>query len=64
VDGADSRADVFAKSVRVKTTHLGYKKTVKKVARKNAREHRFHCEEFNAEVTVEQYFQRSRYLLD
>jgi hypothetical protein len=62
--GAESRAEVFARSVRIKATHLGYKKTVKNVAKVNAQNHRFYCEEFKAKVTVEEYFQRSRFPLE
>lgn len=57
-----ARANAFAKGVRVRTTHLGYRKTIKSVARVNARQHSFNAEEFG-NVTVEQYFQRSKRLL-
>lgn len=54
------RATAFVKGVRVQTTHLGYKKTVKSVSNKTARTHKFKVEEFNnQEMSVEQYFQRS-----
>lgn len=54
------RATAFVKGVRVQTTHLGYKKTVKAVSNKTARTHRFKVDEYNnQEMTVEQYFQRS-----
>ena len=48
----------FIRGVRVKTTHLGYKMTVKRLARFNARQHKFYSEDFGA-VTVEQYFKKS-----
>ncbi|KAF7329744.1 Argonaute-like protein [Mycena kentingensis (nom. inval.)] len=52
-----ARATAFAKGVRVRTTHLGYKKTVKRVSDKTARTHSFACAELNnAVVTVERYF--------
>ncbi|KAH7923516.1 Piwi-domain-containing protein [Leucogyrophana mollusca] len=53
-----ARMSVFAKGVRVKTSHLGYKKTVKTVAHMNARQYRFQCDELGGQVTVEQYFSR------
>ena len=51
----------FVKGVRVKTTHLGYKKTVKKLHRANARQHKFDSGDFGV-VTVEQYFKRSIFI--
>lgn len=54
-----ARYSTFANRVRVKTKHLGYKKTVKSVSNLTPRQHRFYCEEFRAEVTVEEYFKRS-----
>ncbi|KAJ7481492.1 argonaute-like protein [Mycena latifolia] len=51
-----ARVNAFVKGVRIKTTHLGYKKTVKSVYNKTPREHRFDCAEFGGEITVEQYF--------
>nr|GAT44419.1 argonaute-like protein [Mycena chlorophos] len=54
-----ARITAFVKGVRVKTTHLGYKKTVKKASDRTARTHSFACAELNNEVvTVEQYFRR------
>ncbi|GBE83588.1 hypothetical protein SCP_0506430 [Sparassis crispa] len=52
-----ARASAFVRGVRVKTTHLGYTKTVKKLATVNANQHRFNAEGFG-EVTVAQYFQK------
>ncbi|TBU46218.1 argonaute-like protein [Dichomitus squalens] len=52
-----TRLRTFVRSVRVKTTHLGYRKTVKGLANVNARQHKFTAEGMG-EVTVEQYFQR------
>lgn len=48
----------FVRGVRVKTTHLGYKKTVKKLHSKNAREHKFDSGDYGT-VSVEQYFKKS-----
>ncbi|KAJ7672569.1 argonaute-like protein, partial [Mycena polygramma] len=53
-----ARPTAFVKGVRVKTVHLGYKKTVKSVFNKSARQHRFDCAELGGLVTVEEYFKR------
>ncbi|CAK5264708.1 unnamed protein product [Mycena citricolor] len=54
-----ARATAFAKGVRVKAMHLGYKKTVKRVADKSARQYTFECSDFGGQrVSVEQYFKR------
>ncbi|KAG9307964.1 ribonuclease H-like domain-containing protein [Chiua virens] len=52
-----ARMEVFCKSVRIKTTHLGYKKTVKKLARHNAKTYKFETPEYGL-VSVEAYFKR------
>ncbi|EMD37096.1 hypothetical protein CERSUDRAFT_84117 [Gelatoporia subvermispora B] len=52
-----ARANAFAKGVRVKTTHLGYTRTVKAVAQITAKQHKFATEEYGS-VSVEQYFQK------
>ncbi|PCH37525.1 argonaute-like protein [Wolfiporia cocos MD-104 SS10] len=52
-----ARMNAFVKGVRVKTTHLGYTKTVKAVSKHTAKTYRFKTEDYG-EVTVEQYFQR------
>lgn len=58
-----ARPTAFVKGVRVKTLHLGYKKTVKAVSPKTARTHRFKVQEYNdQEMTVEQYFKKSEHL--
>lgn len=50
----------FVKGVRIKTVHQGYRKTVKTISKKNAREERFKCEDMgNRMVTVEEYFNSS-----
>ncbi|KAG6907598.1 hypothetical protein DXG01_008216 [Tephrocybe rancida] len=51
-----ARANAFARGVRIKTTHLGYKKTVKSLASFNSRQHSFDSE--FGKVTVEMYFKR------
>lgn len=56
-----ARPNAFAKGVRVKAMHLGYKKTIKSVSNLTARQHRFHVAELNREVTVEEYFRLSKY---
>ena len=53
-----AQASTFVRGVRVKTTHLGYKKTVKKLARASARQHKFDSGEFGT-VTVQEYFKKS-----
>ncbi|KAJ7178055.1 argonaute-like protein [Mycena filopes] len=53
-----ARVSAFVRGVRIKTLHLGYKKTVKTVFSKSARQHRFDCAEFGGMVTVEEYFRR------
>lgn len=55
-----ARMEVFCKSVRIKTTHLGHRKTVKKLARHNARTYSFDTPEYKR-VTVEEYFKRSKF---
>lgn len=54
-----AQASAFVRGVRVKTTHLGYKKTVKKLAHVNARQHKFDSGDFG-KVSVEQYFKKSK----
>ncbi|CAA7266206.1 unnamed protein product [Cyclocybe aegerita] len=52
-----ARPAAFVRGVRVKTTHLGYKKTVKKMSNLTARQHKFKADEYGGrEVTVEEYF--------
>ena len=57
-----ARMGAFCRSVRVKTTHLGYRKTVKCLAHQNARQYTFQCDELGKrKVSVEQYFLESEY---
>lgn len=53
-----AQAAAFVRGVRVKTTHLGYKKTVKRLHAANARQHKFDSGDFGT-VSVEQYFKKS-----
>ncbi|KAI0057312.1 argonaute-like protein [Artomyces pyxidatus] len=53
-----ARMATFAKGVRVKTDHLGYRKSVKGLAKFTARQYRFDCQELGGMVTVEDYFSR------
>ncbi|KAJ6558191.1 ribonuclease H-like domain-containing protein [Mycena capillaripes] len=50
----------FAKSIKVTTTHLGFKmrKPIKAIASTSARNTTFNCEEFGGKITVENYFAR------
>lgn len=54
-----ARMEAFCKGVRIKTTHLGYRKSVKKLARHTAKTYSFDTPEYG-KVTVEQYFKRSK----
>lgn len=54
-----ARVNAFVKGIRVKTTHLGYKKTVKALSTVNARQHIFEVAEFGGNISVEVYFKRS-----
>lgn len=47
----------------MQTTHLGHRKSIKEVSHFNAKQYKFRAEEFGADVTVEQYFRRSKLLL-
>jgi len=51
-----ARPSAFVRGVRVKTTHLGYKKSVKTVSNMNAKQYKFNAAEFGRDVTVEEYF--------
>lgn len=51
-----ARMEAFCRGVRVKATHLNYRKTVKCLARQNARQYTFTCDELGGRVSVEQYF--------
>lgn len=47
----------FLKDVRIQTSHLGYRKTIRAVADVNAKQHRFQSEKYG-DVTVEEYFKK------
>ena len=51
----------FVSGVRVKTTHLGYRKTIKKLHWASAQQHKFDSGDFGM-VTVEQYFKKSMFI--
>ena len=53
-----ARPNAFAKGLRVRTTHLGHKKGIKKVVDVTAKQHTFVAEGMGT-VTVEVYFKRS-----
>lgn len=55
-----ARIDTFVRGVRVVTTHLNRKKTVKRSSNWTARTHKFEWEEEGREVSVEEYFLRSK----
>ncbi|KAG8214738.1 hypothetical protein J3R82DRAFT_9827 [Butyriboletus roseoflavus] len=50
----------FAQKLKVTTSHLGYKQTkpLKKIMSTTAKTTSFQCDEFNAKITIEQYFKR------
>lgn len=54
-----ARVDQFVRGIRIQTTHLGHKKTVKKASNHTARSYRFKWEESGSQISVEEYFQRS-----
>lgn len=54
-----ARASGFIKGVRIKTAHLGYRKSVKGMSKLTARTHKFDSPEFG-KVTVEEYFKKSK----
>ena len=58
-----ARPTAFVRGLRVIATHLGYRKTIKKAANVSARQHKFTAEGLG-EVTVEQYFAKSRVFRD
>ena len=54
-----ARPSAFCRHVRVKTTHLGYRKTIAGTANFSARQHSFQSQEYG-KITVEDYFKRSK----
>ena len=57
-----ARVSAFVQRIRVKTDHLGHQKTVKRLAKFSAKQHKFEAQELGGVVTVEEYFRRSRLL--
>lgn len=55
-----AKVNVFVKGLRVEATHLSYRKTIKGMAKENARTYSFDCSELGGRVTVEEYFKRSK----
>ncbi|THU88586.1 argonaute-like protein [Dendrothele bispora CBS 962.96] len=53
-----ARPSAFVKGVRIKTSHLGYTKTVKKITDLLPKQHKFDCAELGEVVDVETYFKR------
>lgn len=59
------RVDGFLRGIRIVTTHLRHRKTVRKTSRMNAKQATFRWEEMNRTVTTEEYFkQRESCLLN
>jgi hypothetical protein len=58
-----ARMSAFVQRIRVKTDHLGHQKTVKRLAKFSAKQHRFEAQELGGMVTVEEYFRRSMFAL-
>ena len=67
----NARVDSFVKGLRVMVSHLGHRKTVKRIAtlrhedgrsyHPTARTYRFRWDDENREVTIEQYFKISTF---
>lgn len=55
---ASDRATGFVKGLRIKATHLGYHKTIKKASTDTAKSYIFDCGEYG-KVSVEEYFFKS-----
>jgi eukaryotic translation initiation factor 2C len=54
-------AAMFGKSnLKVRTKHLGYRKSVWAISGQNANEYKFLCEELGGTVTVAEYFRKSK----
>ena len=58
-----ARMSAFVQRLRVRTDHLGHQKTVKRLGRLNAKQHKFEAQELGGMVTVEEYFRRSKLLV-
>ncbi|KAF9563867.1 argonaute-like protein [Agrocybe pediades] len=53
-----ARPSAFVRGVRIRVTHLAYKKTVKAASSMNAHQHKFFVEEFKKELSVAEYFKQ------
>ncbi|KAI6096159.1 ribonuclease H-like domain-containing protein [Pisolithus croceorrhizus] len=53
-----ARMNAFCKGVRIRTTHLNRRRTIKDVSRFNAKQFKFRADEYGKDVTVEEYFKR------
>jgi eukaryotic translation initiation factor 2C len=53
----------FVRTVRIQTTHLGYRKTVKSLSKQTPKEYKFDCAEFGGMISVEDYFRRSKWFI-
>jgi eukaryotic translation initiation factor 2C len=53
----------FVRTIRVQTTHLGYRKTVKSLSKQTPKEYKFDCAEFGGMISVEDYFRRSKWFI-
>lgn len=49
----------LAKSMKVRTQHLGRKKPIKAIGTTSARNTFFDCQELGGKVSVEEYFKKS-----
>lgn len=54
----NSRPTTFVKGLRVKATHLGYRKTIKEATEYTAKTYVFKTEDYG-EISVEEYFLKS-----
>ena len=56
-----ARIDSFLRGIRVQTTHLGHKKTVKKASTFTAKTYKFNWDEGGGKsISVEEYFEKSK----
>ncbi|KAL5520600.1 hypothetical protein ACEPAF_2601 [Sanghuangporus sanghuang] len=53
-----ARVDQFVRGIRIQTTHLGHKKTIKRASSHTAKSYRFKWDETGGQISVEEYFQR------
>jgi len=60
--GLPTLPEQMKNSIKVRTQHLGHKKSIKAIATTSARRTFFGCEEFGGKISVEDYFKRSKTL--